>query len=534
MDVGRRGRSAGALLLLAALAACAQPAPPRPAPAEMPQVPPPPTPRPAVDVVPMPLSVTMAPRDSFTVDAQTAIVVGRGQAEVARIGHYLAGLIGTTKQSTPRVLMAPDSMPAHAIALVLDTAADSLGEEGYTLDVDSAGVRIAARRPAGLFHGVQTLRQLMPPRVEYTAARPRPLKVQAGRIMDVPRFAWRGMMLDVSRHFLDVAEVERFIDLMALYKMDRLHLHLSDDQGWRIEIPSWPNLARWGGLSEVGGTDGGYYTDQQWRQLVRYARDRYVTIVPEIDMPGHFTAAISSYGQLACDDKPLPRFTGIGTGPGVLCVDKDVAYRFVEAVVRDIARITPGPYFHIGGDEVRGLTRAQYATFIQRVQQIVQDNGKRMIGWSEIASVDLPSSVIVQSWIPDSSRAAAARGSKIIVSRASHAYLDMKYDSATVLGLSWAGHLDLKRVYDWLPAQAIAGVPESAILGVEAPIWSETLGTLADFEFMALPRLPAVAEVAWSAPERRDFASFRARLATHLARWTAMGLNHRPSPYLSH
>ncbi len=481
---------------------------------------------PAVDVVPMPLSVKMVPGDSFTVDTATAIVVGRGQAEAARIGRVLARLIGTTKESTPRVLMAPDTVPPHAIALVLDTAAASLGEEGYTLAVDTAGVRIVARRPAGLFHGVQTLRQLLPARVEYTAARPRPMKVPAGRITDVPRFEWRGIMLDVARHFLPVGDVERFMDVMALYKMNRLHLHLSDNQGWRIEIPSWPNLARWGGLYEVGGAEGGFYTDAQWKELVRYARDRYITVVPEIDMPGHITAALSSYGQLACDGKAPPHFFGIGGAPGVLCVDKDVTYRFVNDVVRDIARITPGPYFHIGGDEVQGLTRAQYEGFVQRVQRIVHDNGKRMIGWSEIASLDLPPSVIVQSWIPDSSRAAVARGSKIILSRSAHAYLDMKYDSATVLGLSWAGHLDLRKVYDWVPAEPLPGVPESSVLGVEAPLWSETLGTLADFEYMALPRMPAVAEVGWSAPERRDFESFRARLSTHLARWTAMGLNH--------
>lgn len=539
-DAGRmpspshRGRLAAMLLAAVVLAGCAAGPKPGPVvPAKIPPVPPPPLLAPPVaDVVPMPLSVRMEPQDSFTVDTGTVIVVGRGQAEPARIGHFLARLIGTTRASTPPVLMSDSAPPPHAISLVLDTTATSLGEEGYELEVDTTAVRIVARRSAGLFYGVQTLRQLMPVAVEYTAARPRPMKVPAGHIVDVPRFAWRGMMLDVARHFLGVKDVERFIDLMALYKMNRLHLHLADDQGWRIEVPSWPNLARWGGLSAVGGGPGGFYTDAQWKKLVRYAQDNYVTIVPEIDMPGHITAALSAYGQLTCDGKPLPRFTGVGTGPGVLCMDRDVTYRFVSDVVRDIARITPGPYFHIGGDEVRGLTRAQYAGFIQRVQQIVHDNGKRMIGWSEIAPLDLPPSVIVQSWIPDSSSVAAARGSQIIVSQASHAYLDMKYDSTTVLGLGWAGHLDLKKVYDWLPAQSLPGVPESAILGVEAPMWSETLGTLADFEFMALPRLPAVAEVAWSAPERRSFESFRSRLAAHVARWTAMGLNHRDSPYL--
>src|SRR5260221_7536627 len=196
-------------------------------------------------------------------------------------------------------------------------------------------------------------------------------------------------MLDVARHFFSVDEVKRFIDLEALHKMNRLHLHLADDQGWRIEIKKWPDLTAKGSRTEVGGTPGGFYSQAEYADLVTYAADRFITIVPEIDMPGHTNAALSSYAELNCDGQAPPAFTGTAVGFSALCVEKDVTYRFIDEVVGEIAALTKGPYFHMGGDEVKTLTPDQYRAFVERVQTIVQAHGKQMIGWDEVAATKL-------------------------------------------------------------------------------------------------------------------------------------------------
>jgi hexosaminidase len=396
-------------------------------------------------------------------------------------------------------------------------------------------VTVTGRTAAGVFYGVQTLRQLLPAFVEHEAVRQdknRPVRVPAVRIADSPRFAWRGAMLDVARHFMSVDEVTRYIDLLALHKVNRLHLHLADDQGWRIEIKSWPNLTAHGGRTEVGGSPGGFYSQEQYAAIVDYARARFITIVPEIDMPGHTNAALAAYAELNCKGVAPPPFTGIEVGFSALCVDKDVTYKFIDDVVREIAAITPGAYFHIGGDEVKTLTAAQYIRFIERVQKIVQSHKKQMIGWDEIAPAALAPTSIVQHWRPKTTPAEAVQksGVKVVMSPADRTYLDMKYTSSTPIGLSWAALIDVSRAYDWDPATTAAGVPESAILGVEAPLWTETVGNIRDAEYLAFPRLAAIAEVGWSRMERRRWEEFRARLGLQAPRWSALGINFYRSP----
>lgn len=526
-DLSTRRRTALLLGVLALAAAACTPAQPPASPA----------PRPAARhqppaLVPVPLSVTYAPADTFTLDTTAVIVVQSSEPAAAGVADFLARLLGNTVGSTPKVLVRPATIPPGSIELVLDAASASLGEEGYDLTVDRRQVRILAATPAGLFYGVQTLRQLLPASVEYTAALPRPLTAPGVRVSDRPRFAWRGAMLDVARHFRTVEEVKRFVDLLALYKLNRLHLHLSDDQGWRIEIPSWPNLTKHGGSTQVGGLGGGFYTRADYADIVSYARERFITIVPEIDMPGHTNAALASVPELNCDGVAPPLYTNIRVGFSTLCVTKDTTYAFIDDVVRELAEITPGEYFHIGGDEVEKLTHDQYRAFVERVQGIVQSHGKRMVGWGEIAPANLPASVIVQHWKADSSAVAVARGSKVILSPAKKLYLDMKYDTTTPIGLNWAAYIELKDSYDWEPADYIAGVPESAILGLEAPLWSETIGSIRDVEYMAFPRLAAVAELAWSPAAKTEWEDFRARLAGHVRRWNALGVNYYPSPQL--
>lgn len=482
-------------------------------------------------IIPLPTSVTLVPGSAFVVDSTTTVVVAASAgAEVERIAAQLLELLGRPAATPPTRLAAADTIPTHAIYLRLGNDTE-LGDEGYRLDVTPAHVTITANRPAGLFYGTQTMRQMLPVSIEYPAAFNRVLRIPAGVVIDAPRFAWRGSMLDVARHFLPLEDVRRHIDRMAFYKLNRLHLHLADDQGWRIEIKSWPKLTQIGGSSQVGNGAGGFYTQEQFAELVRYAAERYVTIVPEIDMPSHINAALASYPSLNCDGVAPPLYRGTEVGFSLICVKSDTTYRFITDIVREIGALTPSPWFHVGGDEVKKLTHDDYRAFIDRVQGIVRSQGKQMVGWGEIAVAALDPSTVVQSWIPDSSALHVARGGKVILSPATRTYLDMKYDSATLLGLRWAALIEVRDSYDWDPATQITGVPERSVLGVEAPLWSETLVKAEDFEFMAFPRLLAIAEVGWSRGPR-DFESFRQRLGAQGQRLTALGVNFYRSPQI--
>ena len=488
----------------------------------------------ALRVLPLvPLPASLERHDgAFTITPKTTLSVASQDAAVQRSARQLAELVrrstGITLASAP-----PGAAADGAISLRLDDQQKSLGAEGYELTIAPQSVSLTAATPAGLFYGVQTIRQLLPASSEYEAVlfqEPRPATLPALHIRDWPRFAWRGAMLDVARHFFSVEDVERYVDLLALHKMNRLHLHLADDQGWRIEIKKWPGLTTKGGQSEVGGTPGGFYTQAQFAGLVSYAADRFVTIVPEIDLPGHTNAALSSYPELNCNGvAPSPRFD-TEVGYSSLCVDKDVTYTFIDDVVGEIAALTPGPYFHAGGDEVKTLTPEQYKKFIERVQTIVQAHGKQMIGWDEIAATSLHLSSIVQHWRPDAAKSEISRAPKLILSPADRAYIDMKYDDETALGLKWAALIPLKNAYEWNPATLVPGAAADAVLGVEAALWSETLANMRDVEFLAFPRLAAIAEVAWSPQERRDWDDFRARVGAQAPRWTALGVNFFRAP----
>jgi hexosaminidase len=337
-------------------------------------------------------------------------------------------------------------------------------------------------------------------------------------------------MLDVARHFFTVKEVEQYIDLLALYKLNVLHLHLADDQGWRIAIASHPELTAQGAVTQVGGGPGGFYTQPEYSEIVRYAAARYITIVPEIDMPGHINAALISHPELSCSTRASASYAGTDVGWSTFCVDKEETYTLVDDIVRELAALTPGPYFHVGGDEVHTLPVPQYAKFIERVQDIVTRHGKQMVGWEEIARARLRPNTIAQQWKSDSAGAAMQQGARILLSPANRTYLDMQYTPATELGLHWAAYVELRDAYDWNPATYLTGVSESSIVGVEAPMWSETVRNIGAVQYLAVPRLPALAEVGWTAQEARDWNDFRARIATHAPRWRYLGINYYPSP----
>ena len=480
-------------------------------------------------LIPLPVSVAFTPGQAFAVGPETAVYVA-GSDDLQRVGRFLADLIGHASEAPIEVRQAGPSASAAsgAILLSLDAGA-ALGDEGYTLTVAPEGVRITGRTPAGVFYGVQTLRQLMPASIEYRAASPHAISIPAARIEDRPRFVWRGAMLDVARHFFGPADVRRYIDLLAMYKMNRLHLHLSDDQGWRLEIKAWPNLTTHGGSTQVGGGGGGFYTQQEYRELVSYAADRFITIVPEIDMPSHINAALASVPELNCDGVAPPLYMGTEVGFSNFCVDKDITYKFIDDVVREIAELTPAPYFHIGGDEVKKITPAQYRTFVERVQEIVESHGKTVVGWDEVAMATLLPTTIVQQWRPGE-KFVVPPATQVILSPAHKIYLDMQYHTATPIGQHWAAYVDVPEAYAWDPATVLPGVNESSILGVEAPLWSETLATMRDVEYLAFPRLAGAAEIAWSPVAGRTWDEYRGRLAAQAQRWTALGINAYWSP----
>jgi hexosaminidase len=485
------------------------------------------------DIIPAPVSAHPGGA-AFRLTDRTVIQAPVSARPVAE--RLAEALRPATGYRLPLVSRAPEGVPVIALG---SERLGSFGPESYRLTVRRSAVTLLAPSNAGLFDAVQTLRQLLPRRIDATT-RQRGVRwtVPGGEIVDHPRFAYRGAMLDEARHFHTPAEIKRYIDEMSRFKINHLHLHLADDQGWRIQIDSWPRLTTVGGAPGTGvdGVGGGYLTKADYRDLVRYAAARYITIVPEIDMPGHVNAAQVAYPELTCDGVAPPPRTDTEVGYSSLCIGKEITYRFVEDVIRQLAAMTPGPYLHIGGDEAHATTPADYLTFEQRVLPLVSRYGKIAYGWNEIGAAPASATAVAQYWDTSTTNptvvAAVARGTKVIMSPANRAYLDMKYDENTVLGLDWAGLIEVRTAYDWNPGPHVTGVPVSAVLGVEAPLWSETLRSIADIEFMAFPRLAAIAELGWSPFATHDWESFRTRLGGYGPRWTLQGVNFYPSPQI--
>ncbi|NGO69847.1 beta-N-acetylhexosaminidase, partial [Streptomyces boncukensis] len=485
---------------------------------------------PLSQVIPAPAAVSPKGRP-YTITEDTVIRVNRGARAT---GEQLAALL----RSATGFRLPVTHRPGRDGIQLRHTAKDRrLGREGYRLRVSSRAVVLSAPRAAGLFHGVQTLRQLLPAEIESRDPQPGPWRIAGGSITDRPRYAYRGAMLDVARHFFELDQVKRYIDQLALYKINKLHLHLSDDQGWRIAIDSWPRLATYGGGSEVGGGPGGYYTKADYQEILDYAAARHMTVVPEIDMPGHTNAALASYADLNCDGKAPPRYTGTEVGFSSLCVPLERTYDFVDDVIRELAAMTPGPYLHIGGDEAHSTSSEDFVAFMERVQPIVARYGKRAIGWHQITEAPAKGT-IAQYWgydrTSDEERAqvagAAKRGTRLILSPADRAYLDHKYTRDTPWGLSWAGLVEVRRAYDWDPGRYLEGAPARSVLGVEAPMWSETLEESGPLEYMAFPRLPGIAELGWSPARTHDWERYRVRLAQQAPRWDRLGMDYYRSP----
>jgi len=476
--------------------------------------------------IPKPVSVS-ATNQAFVLNENTDIYVQGSSEALANAAQYLADKLNPSTGLNVKVISTEAAPDAGHIFLDASASDDQLGEEGYVLEITAANVSLHANSTEGVFRGIQTLRQLLPSGLEAQTSQERPWYIATGTIRDYPEYAYRGVMLDVARHFFSPQEVKDYIDQVAYYKFNHLHLHLSDDQGWRIEIKSWPELTNVGSSTAVGGGEGGFFTQEEYADIVAYAQERHITIVPEIDMPGHTNAALASYSELNCDNKAPEMYTGIEVGFSTLCVDKEITYQFVDDVVREIAALTPGPHFHIGGDESHVTPEDDYIKFINRAQEIVRSHGKQVMGWDEIANAELVEGTVVQHWADvENAQKAVEQGAKVLMSPAVHAYMDMKYDSTTELGLSWAAYVEVDSAYLWDLSEVAEGVSQEDIIGVEAPLWTETITNPDDLEYMVFPRVLGYAEIGWTAPKTRNWEEYRERLAAHSEYLEAMDINY--------
>lgn len=468
------------------------------------------------NLIPMPASINPSAGE-FTLSHTSKIVAANNKTLV--IGKLLASYIEQHTQLQPAVV---DDDPSQGNIHLKLTSDLNLGEEGYVLIIQTDSIHVTANQPAGLFYGIQTLRQLI-------SAHHSTSKLPAVSIQDSPRFSWRGAMLDVARHFFRVEDVKRYIDLISHYKINRLHLHLTDDQGWRIEIKSWPKLTEVGAQTQVNGNGGGFYTQEQYKEIVEYASNRFVMIIPEIDTPGHTNAALASYPELNVSEEATSLYEGTEVGFSSLGINMEVTYKFLDDVIYELAEISPAPYIHIGGDEARSTPIEDYKKFIKHFQQIVFSHNKIPIGWAEIGEAELDSRTIAQLWFGATYQEAKKQSCKIILSPANKTYLDMKYDAASPLGLDWAGLISVKDAYDWEPSSYMDKLEEKDILGIEAPLWTETVVTMKDIEFMAFPRLPGLAELAWSL-KGSSWDEYKQRLAKHGKHMERLEINFFKSP----
>mgnify|MGYP003638846380 FL=1 len=480
-------------------------------------------------MIPKPSKI-IATNSAFGLDKNTVIYTSQTTKGFKEVGEFLSQKIKEhIKLSIPVNTTNLDAVERVIYINQSDSTAFQTNES-YQLYITKDSIILNAKTAEGAFRGVQTLRQIIPNQSNDTLTTHKMWLVPTGKIIDSPCFEYRGAMLDVARHFFSVADVKKYIDLLAYYKLNVLHLHLSDDQGWRIEIKSWPNLTVASGNTEVGGGEGGFYTQEDYKAIVAYALKNHITIIPEIDMPGHTNAASVAYPFLNGNGKTPKKYTGTHVGFSTFDTNKDTVYDFIDDVVREVSSLTPGPYFHIGGDESHVTKKKDYVYFVSRVEKIVQKHGKRMIGWDEITQSTIDSTTIAQHWSTQENAIRAAKnGSKIILSPGKKAYLDMQYDSLSKYGLHWAAYIPVDTAYNWSPQYYMKELSKENILGIEAPLWSETITNMAELEYLAFPRIIGYAELGWTTDENRNWENYKIRLANQTPYLERMNVNYYPS-----
>lgn len=502
-------------------------------------------------------------RGNFRMQGRIELSVPREHQQLVAHGQYLKEYLERIPGVTVFVkeFNAGQSLPDRGIILGLDPATDK--SEGYVLDVSSRRIHITGNDAAGVFYGIQSLRQLLPEELEdsRSAAALSRVKISGVYIEDYPQFGYRGMHLDVARHFFDMEFIKKYLDLMALHKMNTFHWHLTEDQGWRIEIKKYPLLTEVGAwrketLIGHGGRPpfefdgqpyGGSYTQDEIREVVAYAAARHITVIPEIEMPGHATAALAAYPELGCTGGPYEVETRWGVFEDAFCAGNDYTFEFLENVLSEVVELFPSQYIHIGGDEClknrweecpecqqrirqEGLADEEelQSYFIRRIEKFLLSRGRNIIGWDEILEGGLAPQATVMSWRGVSGGIEAARqGHDVILTPVSHCYLDYYQADPASEPLAIGGYLTLRQVYTFNPVPPELNEEEAKhILGGQGNVWTEYMKTSDHVEYMAYPRAIALAEVLWSPRNKHDFDDFQQRLQNHLNRLDAMGVNY--------
>lgn len=514
-----------------------------------------------IAVIPQPVRLVPG-TGRFALTPETKIYVGPKNDELRRIGQSLSEEIGRATGIKPPVVQAAPGKQAGTIYLKISAAApaDTLGPEGYTLSVQPAQVVLAARQPQGLAMGIQTIRQLLP------AQRTAGASLPAVEVADQPRYSWRGMHLDVSRHFFPVEFVKQYIDYLALHKMNTFHWHLTDDQGWRIEIKKYPKLTTVGGYrdgtlighygAKVPEYDnvryGGFYTQEQIKEVVKYAQDRYITVVPEIEMPGHALAALAAYPELSCTGGPFKVGQTWGVYDDIFCAGNEQTFRFLQDVLTEVMPLFPSKIVHIGGDEApktrwktcpkcQARIKAEHlkdehelqSYFVQRMEKFVNGKGKTIIGWDEILEGGLAPNAAVMSWRGmEGGTAAAKQKHQVVMTPGEFVYFDHAQGDPALEPLNIGGYLPLAKVYSFEPTPPELTADEKKyILGAQANLWTEYIPTTQYAEYMVLPRMAALAEVLWTPASLKNWESFKVRMQPQYQRYAALGANYAKSAF---
>ncbi len=508
-----------------------------------------------VPIIPKPVRLEHR-EGTFDLAACSSIVVAGGTDELAAIGRQLAAtMVRTTGRNVPVEVSDGRQVPRRAVLLSTAGAKEGLGDEGYELTVTPESIVVRAPKPAGVFYGVQSLRQIMPPEGKPPAGEAGQSAVPCLHVEDYPRFTWRGMHLDVARHFFPKDFVKRYIDYLAASKINVFHLYLTDDQGWRIEIKRFPRLTEHGawrlGTAEhtwKGPGDreryGGFYTQDDIREIVRYARERFVTVVPGISMPGHSQAALACYPELSSTGGPFEVWTRWGISKEVMDPGKEEVFRFVEGVLAEVIELFPSRFVHTGGDEVprdrwkaspfaqarikqEGLKNEDelQSYFTKRVERFLNSKGRQLVGWDEILEGGLSPNAVVMSWRGTAGGITAARAKHhVIMTPNAETYFNYMQHAART-GPGHPGHLPLLKVYRFDPTRGLSPEEAKYVLGGQGCLWTEYVPTPADVEYLLFPRLFAMAEVLWSPPGPRDEPDFLERTAARLERLKQAGVS---------
>ena len=510
-------------------------------------------------VVPLPQEVNLTQDSPFKLTRSTIIAYPENNPLLKRNAEFLAEYIAQSTGYTLQTKAIKEGESATG-CITLGLNSEITNPEGYKLSTSAEGIRIEGQTENGVFYGIQTLRKSIP-----AVAQGATVLLPAGEINDAPRFAYRGMMLDVGRHFFPVEFIKEYIDLLALHNMNTLHWHLTEDQGWRIEIKKYPKLTEIGSTRNrtvIGhNTDqydntpyGGFYTQDEAREIVRYAQERYITIIPEIDLPGHMLAALASYPELGCTGGPYEVCPRWGVFEDVLCIGNEKTLPFLEDVMTEIIDIFPSKYIHIGGDEAprtrwakcpkcQALIRAKglkadkehsaedrlQSYCMAHIEKFLNEKGRQIIGWDEILEGDVAPNATVMSWRGSAGGIKAAQmGHDVIMTPNTHCYFDyfQSTDKANEPYDAIGGYVPVEKVYSLEPTEGLNDEQKKHILGAQANLWTEYILSPEQVEYMVLPRMAALAEVQWTQPEKKDYKDFVKRLVSLVHLYQRDGLNY--------